>query len=77
MGATILIPAGTYPLTIPFTGSDGEEIGDLNLPCSFTPRFTQDVAHCLQRDGIPITAAGQICVQPTQQWQGGGVYLPR
>jgi len=24
-----------------------------------SPRFTQDVAHCLQRDGIPITAAGR------------------
>ena len=30
-GATIIVPAGIYTLTIPAAGSDGEENGDLNL----------------------------------------------
>ena len=42
LGATILIPAGTYTLTIPFAGVDGEENGDLNLttPGSGSPVIT-------------------------------------
>ncbi len=42
LGATILIPAGTYTLTIPAAGADGEENGDLNLttPGSGSPVIT-------------------------------------
>lgn len=42
LGATIPIPAGIYLLTIPFTGSDGEANGDLNLtsPGSGSPVIT-------------------------------------
>jgi hypothetical protein len=41
-GATIILPAGTYTLTIPAAGADGEENGDLNLttPISGTPTIT-------------------------------------
>ena len=30
-GATIMLPAGTYKLTIPAAGTDGETSGELNL----------------------------------------------
>jgi len=42
LGATILIPAGTYTLTIPAAGADGEANGDLNLttPGSGSPTIT-------------------------------------
>jgi len=42
LGVTILIPAGTYTLTIPFVGLDGETNGDLNLttPSSGSPIIT-------------------------------------
>jgi hypothetical protein len=55
VGATIIIPAGTYPLTIPFTGSDGEEMGDLNLttPGSGFPTITITGAG----DGVTIIDA--------------------
>lgn len=39
VGATIVLPAGTYTLTIPATPTDGEDNGDLNLtaPASGNP----------------------------------------
>ena len=41
-GATIVVPAGTYGLTIPAAGADGETNGDLNLttPASGNPVTT-------------------------------------
>jgi len=42
LGATILLPAGIYSLTIPFSGSGGEDNGDLNLtaPATGSPAIT-------------------------------------
>jgi hypothetical protein len=42
VGATIMLPSGTYTLTIPVVGSDGEQSGDLNLtpPISGNPVIT-------------------------------------
>jgi CSLREA domain-containing protein len=42
LGATIVLPAGTYVLERPPSGSDGEDSGDLNLttPASGDPLIT-------------------------------------
>ncbi len=42
LGATIILQAGTYTLTIPATGADDETNGDLNLttPASGSPTIT-------------------------------------
>ena len=42
LGATIIVPAGIYTLTLPAAGLDGEDNGDLNLttPGSGNPKIT-------------------------------------
>ncbi|HEX7541831.1 MAG TPA: hypothetical protein VF352_06850 [Anaerolineales bacterium] len=57
-GATILIPAGIYTLTIPIKGGDGEENGDLNLT---TPGSGNPV--------ITITGASATTIDANQRMQ--------
>jgi hypothetical protein len=56
--AIILLPAGIYSLTIPFTGGDGEENGDLNLtsPVAGSPTITINGAGA----GLTFIVSNQI-----------------
>jgi CSLREA domain-containing protein len=70
-GATIMLPAGTYPLIIPAAGADGEENGDLNLttPANGSPEVdivgageASTIVDANQIDRVLSVGAGRVAV---------------